>query len=471
MIKNIILRKGIVVIILLLFIGSLIIPSSFGKIGDKRFHSDSSGVPPKKEWELQLTFYPRGEGNWVEQTADGGFIITGATWHDVLLIKTDSNGQVEWNRTYNGSEPRVGYTVHQTNDGGYIIIGRTVTVHGNYNNSLLIKTDKMGNEQWHRVIGGINPDRTLSGQQTNDSGFIMTGSTVLNGTKDSIWLLKTNNTGIEQWNKTYGQGLGSSVQQTTDKGYIITGNTWGFMTPSDIILVKTDFYGNLEWNKTYGTPYNNYGSSVQQTTDDGYVVFGISYQGEIPPAKATAFLIKTDSLGNEVWNKTYGDGIDSDTQGYSVSQTKDQGYIMTGTLASVSIPGWYNLWLLRTDSSGNKIWERTFDSGNLYYDLGNAVQQTNDGGYIIVGNRGEEAIWLIKITPESPLKPTFIIGKISEPAVHENYTIVNTYRTFCIQLFPLKIKYFHSQEEIIIANTHIGILKNNTIFGVFKAHI
>jgi hypothetical protein len=471
MIKNIILRKGIVVIILLLFIGSLVVPSSFGKIGDKRFHSDSSGIPPKKEWDLQLTFHPHVEGNWVEQTTDRGYIITGATWNDVLLIKTDNNGHEIWNKTYHGNEQSIGYAVHQTSDNGYVIIGSTVGPGGCYNNSLLIKTDSEGNEQWFKIFGGSKMDRFWSGQQTNDSGYILAGDTSSfgSGNYSSVWLMKTDDSGNEEWNKTFNDSWYGIVQQTTDGGYIIAG-TKEKPQDTDICLIKTDFYGNEVWNITFNEPHDQYCRSLQQTTDCGYILTGTSYGQDHPfPGPQALILIKMDSFGHRLWNVIL--GIDNGTiNGLCVDQTADEGYIITGCLSSPSIPGWYNILLLRTDSEGNKVWERTFGRGDLF-DQGNAVQQTKDGGYIIVGNSGEEVIWLIKIASESPLKPTFIIGKISEPAVYENYTIVNTYRTFCFQLFSLKIKYFHSQEEIIIANTHIGILKNNTIFGVFKAHI
>jgi len=474
MAKNTLLQKGILIIILVLFIGSLVVPNSFGKIGNKRLRSDAPDIPPKTEWTTLITTnYSWCKGNWVEQTLDGGYIITGRTGEDVLLIKTNNNGNVVWDRTFHGNESYISSSVHQTSDGGYIIIGGTVEPHGSYNNSLLIKTDDEGNEQWSKIFGGSQMDKFLSGQQTNDSGYILAGDTMSFGSRNVpwIWMMKTDESGNEQWNKTYGNGSGNSIQQTTDSGYIIAGTVHGNMTLPNIFLLKTDFYGNVEWKKTYGGPYADYGYSVQQTSDDGFIIFGISYQGDMGNVPAVALLIKTDSQGNEVWNKTFEKGINDDIQGYSVRQTKDQGYIMTGTLASFSIPGWYNLWLLRTNSSGNKVWERTFDSGNHYGDIGKVVQQTDDGGYIVVGNSADEAIWLIKIAAESPLKITFIIGKISEPTIYENYSILNAYRTFCFQLFPLKIRYFHSGEEMIISNAHRGILSNNTILGVFKAHI
>jgi hypothetical protein len=473
MIKNMVFRTGIVVLILALFVGSVVVPKSVDTTQSIGKRSDTSGIPPNKQWDDHFIFAPSCEGNWVEQTSDGGFIVTGGKPDGVLLIKTDSIGWIDWNATYHGSEPWVGFTVHQTSDGGYIIIGSTITFHGTWNNSLLIKTDGKGNELWHRIIGGVYADRTLSGQQTNDSGFIMAGLTTLNGTTDSLWLVKTDSNGIEKWNKTYGEGLGNSVQQTTDQGYIITGYTYESMTTSNIILVKTDFYGNKEWKKTYLTPYDDYGYAVQQTVDGGYVVFGTSYRGEIPHGRSVAFLLKTDAQGNELWNVSYGNDVDEDTHGASIRQTSDQGFIITGMQYSNSTPGWYNLWLVRTDPKGRSLWERTFNGEGFSdnFDQGTSVQQTSDGGYIVVGTSSDYVIWLIKIAPESPLRLTFIIGKISGLTVLGNYTIMNAYRTFVFPLFPLKFDYLFPGAEIIVANRHVGILTNTTIVGFFKAHM
>jgi len=474
MVKNMVFRMVFIILILVLFISSVTVQSSIRKIGKDGLRSDASGIPPNKQWDGSFTFFPYCEGNWVEQTSDGGFIVTGGKPDGALLIKTDSIGWVDWNTTIHGSEPWVGYTVHQTSDGGYVIIGSTVTIHGNYNNSLLIKTDGKGNEEWHRVIGGVYSDRAFSGQQTNDSGFIMTGCTDLNGTKTSTWLVKTNSTGVEQWNKTYGEGegVGSSVQQTTDNGFIITGATWEFMTPSHITLMKTDFYGNLEWNKTYNTPFDDWGYAVQQTADGGYVVFGDSYRGEVPHGRSVAFLLKTDAKGNELWNTSFGNDVAEDTHGTSVRQMSDQGFIMTGMQYSSSPSEWYNIWLVRTDSTGRTLWERTFDHGDFYNQLdeGTSVQQTSDGGFIVLGTSGETVIWMIKIAPESLLRLTFIIGKISGLTRFEKYSVMNAYRTFVFSLFPLKFDYLHPGAEVIVANRHVGFLTNTTIAGFFKAH-
>jgi hypothetical protein len=191
---------------------------------------------------------------------------------------------------------------------------------------------------------------------------------------------------------------GYCVQQTTDGGYIITGYTKSFGNGGeDIWLIKTDSNGNEEWNQTFGGSEYDRGYSVQQTTDGGYIITG--YTGHY--SQRDAWLIKTDSQGNEVWNRTFEWGECSE-EGYSVQQTDDGGYIITGQKGTRSFYALLcrsDLRLFKTDSQGNEDWNKTF--GGSGYDVGYSVQQTDDGGYIVtgytesIGNGGDD-VWLIK---------------------------------------------------------------------------
>jgi len=317
---------------------------------------------------------------------------------DIWGLQSMSNiecGHSNWFvNTFGGSSNDSGNSVQQTTDGGYIITGST----GTYSDVLLIKTDSDGNEEWNKTFGGSDSDNGSSVQQTQDGGYIITGTiwSFGSGQQKDVWLIKTDSNGNEEWNQTFGgsdSDGGSSVQQTQDGGYIITGYTWSFGSGySDVWLIKTDSNGNEEWNKTFGGSDSDFGNSVQQTTDGGYIITGYILGSVV-------WLIKTDPNGNEEWNKTFGSSAD---EGRSVQQTQDGGYIITGSTQSFG-SGQEDVYLIKTDSNGNEEWNQTF--GGSSNDWGSSVQQTHDGGYIITGSTwsfgsGYSDVWLIKTDPQ-----------------------------------------------------------------------
>jgi hypothetical protein len=341
----------------------------------------------------------------VQQTSDGGYIVAGWTWSfgagasDIFLIKTDASGNIQWAKTYGVTDDDLAYSVQQTSDGGYIVAGSTWSFGTDDWDIFLIKTDANGNIQWAKTYGGTDYDWAYSVQQTSDGGYIVAGFTDSFGAGwEDIFLIKTDANGNVMWAKTYGitdDDLAYSVQQTSDGGYIVAGSTYSFGAGGlDIFLIKTDANGNIIWAKTYGG-ISGYGAfSVQQTSDGGYIVAG--FTDSFGAGWEDIFLIKTDANGNVMWAKTYG-GIDLDWA-YSVQQTSDGGYILAGFTYSFGA-GYSDAFLIKTDANGNVMWAKTY--GGTGNEEAFSVQQTSDGGYILAGRTvsfgaGWEDIFLIK---------------------------------------------------------------------------
>ena len=380
----------------------------------------ASAEEPQMEWNK--TFGGSGaEWGWsVQQTTDGGYIIAGYTdsfgagQEDIYLIKTDQKGELVWSKTFGGTSEDVGYSVQQTIDGGYIIAGRTASFGAGNCDVYLIKTDQNGNEEWSKTFGGTCLDSGESVQQSSDGGYIIAGYTFSFGAGSAdVYLIKTDKNGKLEWSKTFGGTHwdgGKSVQQTIDGGYVIAGYMDSFGAGSyddylmnyDVYLIKTDEKGDEEWSKTFGGAANDHGYSVQQTSDAGYIITGStrSFGAHIEDV----YLIKTDKNGNEEWNKTFGEA--DGNCGYSVQQTSDGGYIIAGSTLSLEGPK-FEVYLIKTDPNGKLEWSKTFRRSDV--DAGYSGQQTSDGGYIIAGCTffyGSD-VWLIKLAP--PPMPTISI--------------------------------------------------------------
>jgi len=327
----------------------------------------------------------------------------------LMFVSIDVYAQPDtlWTKTYGGADKDYGYSVQQTSDGGFIITGYTESFGAGGYDVYLIKADSSGDTLWTKTYGGANDDYGRSVRQTSDGGFLITGGTYPFGAGAyDVYLIKADSSGDTLWTKTYGgtdTDIGESVQQTSDGGYIIAGYTHSFGAgENDVYLIKADSSGDTLWTKTYGGADADYGYSVQQTSDGGYIIAGgtISFGA----GESDVYLIKADSSGDTLWTKTYG-GADAD-YGYSVQQTSDGGYIIAGGTISFGA-GESDVYIIKADSSGDALWTKTY--GGTDYDNGHSVQQTSDGGYIIAGRTesfgaGSRDVYLIKTEQEAGIE-------------------------------------------------------------------
>jgi len=310
--------------------------------------------------EYANTFGGQGieEGNSVRQTTDGGYILAaetrsfGAGGSDGWLIKIDSLGATQWTRTYGGTDYDGAHSAQQTADGGYIITGYTSSYGTGERNGWLIKTDSLGDTVWTRSYSGAGWDCVYSAQQMDDHGYILVGAYGTTNPSDAdAWLIKTDSLGYRLWDRTFGGGLLDawfSIQRTDDGGYVIVGRTRSYGPGDcDAWLVKLDRYGDTVWTRTFGGPYDDWGLSGQQTDDGGYVVAG--WTMSFGAGEHDAWLIKTDSLGDTVWTRTHG-GTRPDLA-WAGQQTRDGGYVLMGATFSYGV-GNSDVWIVKTDTLG-----------------------------------------------------------------------------------------------------------------------
>ncbi|HKR06486.1 MAG TPA: T9SS type A sorting domain-containing protein [Bacteroidia bacterium] len=254
---------------------------------------------------------------------------------------------------------------------------------------------------YQKIFNGVNPGYGYSAKQTSDTGYIITGSAIGIGAGNAdVYLIKTDAKGDTLWTKTIGGAnteFGISLQQTTDGGYIISGKTNGFGAGNyDVYLVKADSYGNALWTKSFGGIYEDEGTAVLQTSDGGYVIAGRT--ASFGSGNLDVYLLRTDGNGDTLWTKTLGGIGNSNDYAEFIQQTSDGGYIITGGTNAFGAGSW-DAYLIKTDSSGNLSWAKTYGGADV--DDGFSVQQTFDGGYILAGGTdsygaGNRDIYLIK---------------------------------------------------------------------------
>ncbi len=318
-----------------------------------------------------------------------------------------------WNLTYGGQYGDGAWCLQETKDGGNILVGYSAS-RGEGSDLFLIRTDGMGKRIWSRILGGSGEDMGYFVQETQDRGFIVTGSTKSFAVgEELLWLVKTDGNGNLSWDKTFGGFVSSfgdggwSVEETDDRGYIITGYTQSLGSGrKDLWLIKTDVQGNKIWEKTFGGREDDVGMSVLKSRDGGYIVAGRT--ASLGKGGDDIWLLKTNSRGEELWNATFGGK--QDDAGFQVVELRD-GYAVVGRTESGSDKK--RIILIKIDLDGQKLWERTYLGGSA-----SSLQPTNDGGFVISGRidnktTGRDAL-LIKTDSTGHEEWSMILGGSSD---------------------------------------------------------
>jgi hypothetical protein len=333
-----------------------------------------------------------------EQTTDGGYIVSGVTKasvgtsggndYDMIIMKTDINGDSLWNKVFGGYEEDVVNKIIQTSDGGYALVGYSENLDtNNIPYSFILKTDTNGDSLWMKPL--TRNDEVFSFEQTSDGGYIVVGK---HGDFYGV-LIKTNSLGDTLWTRIlddtlYNYSAAYDVKQTTDGGYIIIGEVGPNSNNmnDNAFMVKTDSNGHTLWSNTFGGSGIDFaeGHSIEQTTDGGYIYTG--YASDTGATSVNFLLVKTDDLGNIIWWKKYL-GSFYQAAAFNVQQTTDGGYIIGGV--SVEWTGSYDLFIIKTNDVGDTTWTRQIDNGEEGF---GSIIQTTSGKYI-VSSSTRNPIW------------------------------------------------------------------------------
>lgn len=304
-------------------------------------------------------------GFCVQQTSDGGYIVSGVAHSfadvsgDMYIIKLTASGDTIWTRTFGGIGYEWGAYIQQTADGGYIVVGQTPAFGAGGFDAYLVKIDGQGNFVWSKTYGGSGLEIGSSVQQTADGGYILSGQIDTYGAGfGDFYLIKTNALGTVEWTRAMGvsgEESGVTVRQTADGGYIVGGSSEnsGFLG-KDMCAIKTNSAGDILWAFLYGGSKIDECYEINQTNDGGYILCGKSFSFSAD-GDYDVYVVKINSQGAVEWSKTYGasgNGTKNDI-GYSIQQTADGGYIIAGESLFGFGVGLKNLYLIKTDAQGN----------------------------------------------------------------------------------------------------------------------
>ena len=330
---------------------------------------------------------------------------------------------IQWQKSYGGTAFDSGVGIKQTPDGGYVVVGGTTSnnghvsgLHGTEYDIWVFKTNAAGNVLWQNTLGGINGDYGYEIYLTPDGGYLVAGTSSSNdgdvtghhgvSTSPDIWLAKLNNAGILIWQKSLGGNGGEAIGEvifTLDGGYIFAGKTKSVNTgdvigghsifSDDIWIVKTDSIGNILWQKIYGGLEDEYAYAMQVTDDGGYLVAGYANSTDFDVTgnhgEDDVWILKLNSIGDLIWQKSLG-GLNDD-QALAMCKTNDGHFIIAGSSESNDgdVSGHFgsnsttDFWIVKIDSLANIVWQKSF--GGTANETPTDIVKTMEDNYLITG--------------------------------------------------------------------------------------
>ncbi len=352
-------------------------------------------------------------------TQDGGSILlieqgsspSGDPQDDLIVLKISATGDIVWQKGFGVFDfPEFHLDGLETSDGDLVISG--LSFHNNTNSAEVIKMTADGIILWQRHFGGANFDYASSIQETADGGYIFTGYTASFGVGiTDLWLVKMDKDGNTLWQKTVATSFsqfGNDVQQTSDGGYIVAGQESFGDFIYDLWVVKFDSSGSVVWQKTYGGSEQDYGRAILQTNDGGYIVVGATESAGA--GESDAWIMRLNGSGDIVWQKSYGGLLNDEAN--AIYPTSNGHFIIAGTTESFGA-GESDTWLFVIDINGNIIWQKTY--GGPDEETGIFIEQLDDGKLMATGytgsyGNGRSDAWVLKLDPNGNIDDCDVIG-------------------------------------------------------------
>ena len=372
----------------------------------------------------------------IQETPDGGYILVGSTpnpdeeVNDIYIVKTDAFGEIEWTNILVDEDRSEGANaIVLTDDEHYMMLGETRRDNFGDPDLLLLKLDLSGNIEWSKTYGGEKDDNSTSLVKTSDDGYLLVGysDSFNDGSNKDIYVVKVDEEGNEVWTETYGGDGGESASEvinTSDGGYAIVGKTDSKGAGGqDIWLLKLNANGNLDWDKTYGGSDRDGGSDVAEFPDGGYAITG--YAIGFGPGATDMFLIGTDELGNELWNSAFGETY---RDGASNVLIVDDGIIIAGNIEVIIAPPfeYSDIFVIKTDIDGEELWRKQF--GGRFSEGASEMILNSDGHIVITGSTGsyskDNSVYFLNISGQGTFLNISDQGEITLPTeffIYPNY--------------------------------------------------
>lgn len=336
-------------------------------------------------------------------TQDGGFICSGwapgSGGQGSMLIKFDANGDTLWCKKYTDTSwNSLAFSVDETSDGGYVMVGKQYFSSQYDQDILLTRLDTVGNILWVRELGFGPSENGRDVIETSDGGFLLTGSMLrdTNYTTDMI-AVKTDSQGNVEWSRSFVgtySSVGWKVLELQNGGYVVHGRIYTDSVYSDLLTIRLTTEGDTLWTQTYGGSETEFSYSLIETAQHELAVVGTT--SSYGAGQEDILLVLLDLNGNLLWSKSYG-GLGGET-GYAINQTNDGGYIIGGRSSSFGLES--DMYLLKTNPSGELQWSKIFDQ--IDHAHATSIIALETGNFLVAGHSDH----VLKIDPEGTINCT-----------------------------------------------------------------